>query len=97
MLSIFVALSLVLNLVTGAPYNSAITRKACKLIPGDAEWPSRASWDSLNATVNGRLIATIPLPSVCHVEPFNKYNATACTNLKKAWEDDRTLSVILLR
>lgn len=88
-----VILSLVLGLVSGRsvtlPPFSANT--SCKSIPGDAAWPSTDVWNALNETVNGRLIATVPLPSVCHLEPFGTYNEDACTALKTAWLDDQTL------
>ncbi|KAF2177963.1 putative FAD-dependent isoamyl alcohol oxidase [Zopfia rhizophila CBS 207.26] len=87
-----VILSLILGLVSGRgvtlPRFSANT--SCKSIPGDAAWPSTDVWNALNETVNGRLIATVPLPSVCHLEPFGTYNEDACTAIKTAWLDDQT-------
>ena len=55
---------------------------ACRLIPGDAAWPKGAAWSQLNKTVNGRLIATVPVASICH-DP--KYEANTCGRLKKEW------------
>lgn len=54
----------------------------CHSLPGDASWPATSSWDSLNSTVGGKLIATVPIGSVCH-DPT--YNETACTALRDAW------------
>lgn len=68
---------------------------SCRAIPGDASWPSLDKWYALNETVHGRLIATTPLPSVCHSEPFGNYNADVCSALKTTWLDDTTLSVHL--
>lgn len=62
----------------------------CKAIPGDVGWPSTEAWNALNRTVYGRLIATVPLPSVCHLEPFGTYNEDACTAMKTAWLKDQT-------
>ncbi|RAK78082.1 putative FAD-dependent isoamyl alcohol oxidase [Aspergillus fijiensis CBS 313.89] len=63
---------------------------SCRAIPGDASWPSLDKWYALNETVHGRLIATTPLPRVCHSEPFGNYNADVCSALKTTWLDDTT-------
>lgn len=55
---------------------------ACRCLPGDACWPATSSWDTLNSTVGGKLIATVPIGSVCH-DPT--YNETACTALRDNW------------
>ncbi|KAJ8129072.1 hypothetical protein O1611_g4562 [Lasiodiplodia mahajangana] len=54
----------------------------CRCIPGDKCWPSAQKWESLNATVHGRLIAAAPLARVCH-EPH--YDEAACTALGEGW------------
>lgn len=54
----------------------------CKYLPGDANWPSRDEWATLNDTVGGRLIATVPLGSPCH-DPI--YDEELCTSLKEQW------------
>lgn len=88
----FFVLSLTFNLVSGAPRSGGNSRTSCRPIPGDPEWPSTKLWNSLNDTVDGRLIATIPLPSVCHTgAPFNNYNEESCNALRLAWTNDQTL------
>lgn len=54
----------------------------CKCFPGDACWPSTAEWSALNATVEGRLIATVPLGSPCH-DPG--YDEEQCAYLQEQW------------
>ncbi|EAW08572.1 putative isoamyl alcohol oxidase [Aspergillus clavatus NRRL 1] len=54
----------------------------CRCLPGDSCWPSQSSWDALNSTVGGRLIATVPLGSPCH-DPT--YDADACKALQADW------------
>ncbi|KGO72709.1 FAD linked oxidase, N-terminal [Penicillium italicum] len=54
----------------------------CRSLPGDVQWPRQNLWDRLNATVDGQLIAAVPLASVCH-DP--QYNETACAVLQKWW------------
>ncbi|TDZ36455.1 FAD-linked oxidoreductase ZEB1 [Colletotrichum trifolii] len=63
-----------------------ITERAagdCKCFPGDACWPAAATWDALNTTVGGNLIATVPLGSPCH-DPT--YDAAACASLQSKWQ-----------
>ncbi|KAL2019325.1 hypothetical protein VTK56DRAFT_9792 [Thermocarpiscus australiensis] len=57
----------------------------CRVLPGDRDWPSPGQWASLNETVHGRLIASVPLGSVCHDAPFNNYDAEACARLQSTW------------
>lgn len=54
----------------------------CRVLPGDANWPRAAAWDSLNKTLHGRLIATVPIGHVCH-DPT--YDAAACAALQQTW------------
>lgn len=59
----------------------------CRCIPGDACWPTASQWRSLNESINGRLIQTIPPGHVCH-DPT--YNATACAALQTVWPEPQT-------
>ena len=56
--------------------------KRCKCFPGDACWPSRREWDRFNKTVQGRLVRTAPLGSLCH-DP--QYDAALCEELRSEW------------
>ena len=55
---------------------------SCRALPGDAAWPSVQEWSTLNSTVNGKLIATVPLASPCH-DP--NYDKAACVALRQNW------------
>lgn len=57
---------------------------SCRYIPGDARWPKDHEWTSLNHTVHGHLIRTVPVGHVCH-DPT--YNDAQCTELKAKWGD----------
>lgn len=57
---------------------------SCYCLPQDDCWPSLTQWDDFNATVNGRLIATVPVASVCH-EPT--YDEAACGALRANWSE----------
>ncbi|KAL4971900.1 hypothetical protein BDW66DRAFT_164609 [Aspergillus desertorum] len=71
---------------TAAP-GSASGNASCHCLPGDSCWPSAAKWNALNSTVGGRLIATVPIGSVCH-EPT--YDAAACAQLQEDWNLPQT-------
>lgn len=58
--------------------------ESCKCFPGDACWPSAAEWSGLNATVGGRLVATVPLGAPCH-DPA--YDEVTCKSLQSQWQD----------
>lgn len=59
----------------------------CYCLPGDECWPAESSWNALNTTVGGRLVATVPIGTPCH-DPH--YNATACAALRKSWHEPQT-------
>lgn len=54
----------------------------CKCFPGDLCWPSQDDWSVLNSTLQGRLIATVPLGSPCH-DPT--YDEEECALLQAQW------------
>ncbi|CAG8984001.1 hypothetical protein HYALB_00009010 [Hymenoscyphus albidus] len=54
----------------------------CKNIASDPRWPGPEDWARLNATVDGRLIATVPIAVDCH-NP--SYNHEQCQVLKDTW------------
>ncbi|KAJ5471230.1 hypothetical protein N7530_008587 [Penicillium desertorum] len=54
----------------------------CHCLPSDSCWPAPSAWASLNSTVGGRLVATVPIGSPCH-EP--NYDAATCAALKANW------------
>lgn len=62
--------------------SSFILADSCRCFPGDSCWPSPTTWSQLNSSVNGRLIATTPLASVCH-DP--NYDEETCANLNEDW------------
>lgn len=59
----------------------------CRCLPGDECWPSPSSWNTLNTTVGGRLIATVPIGTPCH-DPH--YDAIACAKLQAEWNLPQT-------
>ncbi|KAK3674091.1 hypothetical protein LTR78_005938 [Recurvomyces mirabilis] len=57
----------------------------CRSYPGDASWPTTAQWTAFNKTINGRLVATVPLAAPCHDDKWAKYNNATCTSLQASW------------
>ena len=53
-------------------------------MPSDPSWPSLDKWLSLNETVSGRLIRTVPLASVCSPTEPN-YDTKACESVLSNW------------
>lgn len=54
----------------------------CLCLPGEPCWPAPATWSTLNTTVGGALVQTIPIGNPCH-DP--NYDAAACTALQQNW------------
>jgi len=56
----------------------------CKAAPGTASWPSEDEWSSLNRSISGHLIRTIPPGAVCHpTQPT--FNILACPLVQAGW------------
>ncbi|KAF9697449.1 hypothetical protein EKO04_004690 [Ascochyta lentis] len=70
-----------------AKLGGAQNNKKCLTLPGDADWPNAEAWSTLNETVNGKLVATVPIGSPCH-DPT--YDASACDALKAEWTNPLT-------
>lgn len=59
----------------------------CRCFPGETCWPSQDDWRSFNRSVDGGLVATVPLGHVCH-DP--DYEEEACRELRGRWTDPWT-------
>ncbi|KAI1395670.1 FAD binding domain protein [Hypoxylon fuscum] len=57
----------------------------CRCFPGDACWPNEETWGDFNVTLDGRLVGTVPIASVCHYSMFMPYDAEACARLQLDW------------
>ncbi|KAJ6526891.1 hypothetical protein DFH09DRAFT_1045946 [Mycena vulgaris] len=58
---------------------------SCRCYPDDACWPTVTEWSSLNATVGGRLVATVPFAAACHDDQWATYHNATCTALQNSW------------
>lgn len=63
---------------------------SCRCFPGYDCWPSAAYWATFNTTLGGKLLATVPIGSVCHDQPWAQYDAEACTKLQATWSRPET-------
>ncbi|KAM0800494.1 hypothetical protein BDR22DRAFT_796261, partial [Usnea florida] len=63
----------------------SVNSSACRCFPGDTCWPTKSEWDNFNQTLRGKLIATKPLASVCHLDLFDTYDAQICADLQANW------------
>lgn len=77
---------------TAAALNTSLSSSQCHVLPSDSDWPSTSTWSSFNTTVNGRLIATVPIGSPCH-DP--NYDEAACAALQSNWTVASTQYVFL--
>ncbi|KAJ7880121.1 hypothetical protein B0H13DRAFT_2542387 [Mycena leptocephala] len=63
---------------------------SCRCYPDDACWPTATEWSSLNTTIGGRLVATVPLAAACHDDQWVTYDNATCTALQNSWLDPET-------
>ncbi|TDZ17089.1 FAD-linked oxidoreductase sor8 [Colletotrichum orbiculare MAFF 240422] len=73
----------------GGPFFGRDTA-SCRCFPGDACWPTAAEWSAFNTTVGGRLVATVPIGSVCHDSSFGAFDEAKCSALKASWASSET-------
>ncbi|KAL4926603.1 FAD-dependent oxidoreductase [Aspergillus undulatus] len=72
-----------LNIITGLLAVAGENGDAsCRALPGDACWPSRGVWSAFNQSIDGRLVATVPLGKPCHGDA---YDAEVCDTLRTEW------------
>ena len=68
---------LVLSLLHCLYVNAHLIQPRCKTSPGSPFWPSRARWETLNKTLDGRLLNPVPQAAVCHPDK-NAYDPAVC-------------------
>lgn len=63
---------------------SAFAARHCKSTPFDRSWPPEADWKALNSSIDGKLLATVPVASSCWVgNPFN--STVSCNYTNSEW------------
>lgn len=95
--SVIASVTPVASLSLSADIESASANSSdCRCFPGDACWPSIDEWNSLNKTVNGRLIATVPLAAACHDDQYAAYDEERCAELQNSWLNPDTQYVKMI-
>ena len=77
------ALALVVSALAVSVQAGHNSRDNCRCFPGDDCWPTTKEWSHFNETIDGRLVATVPLASPCHAP---NYDATTCAPIKDGWK-----------
>ncbi|PWY93048.1 putative isoamyl alcohol oxidase [Aspergillus sclerotioniger CBS 115572] len=63
---------------------TASASSACKVTPYDPAWPSNADWAALNASIDHRLLSTVPVASSCWTgNPFG--SSVSCSAVEEDW------------
>ncbi|KAG6364655.1 hypothetical protein INS49_006258 [Diaporthe citri] len=63
---------------------AVLAGQKCRSTPSDASWPPTAEWASLNASIDGRLLRTVPAASsCCPGNPFG--SALDCQDVSAGW------------
>lgn len=63
-------------------FSAAVDFSRCRCFPGDACWPGVGDWANLNRSIEGGLIATVPIGSPCHNPTFD---AAQCKSIQENW------------
>lgn len=71
-----------LGLVATALPVEASQSFSCRCFPGDDCWPSNFIWNAFNQSVDGRLMATVPMGTPCHAP---NYSEEKCKAIKDEW------------
>jgi hypothetical protein len=72
--------------LAGASAISYQTTPVCKSTTHDASWPSESDWNSLNSSINGFLLRTVPAASSCWSgNPFG--STISCNTTNENWSN----------
>jgi hypothetical protein len=82
--------SMLRSLILAAPAlaSAAATPPFCRSTPSDASWPTLSEWSSLNETIGGSLIRTVPVASSCWPDAngtFASPSPRSCQEVNDKW------------
>ncbi|KAJ6024875.1 FAD binding domain protein [Penicillium herquei] len=69
--------------IASSVHGSESSSNECRCFPTDDCWPSVSVWNAFNQSVDGRLVATVPLATACHTPHYNK---ETCEDLREGWD-----------
>lgn len=62
------------------------SNQTCKAVPGAANWPTVATWNTFNKTLNGVLLAPHPPALVCDKSRAQTYDEQLCDDVSSNWQ-----------
>lgn len=68
---------------------------ACKIFPGDQDWPSANIWDIFNKLLGGGLISTIPIAASCYDSEWGPKDLAKCNAVISSFGMPPTQYVLL--
>ncbi|KAF5873341.1 putative fad binding domain protein [Botrytis fragariae] len=80
----------ILPILTHNEGRSLTNTTLCRCLPAHECWPTSATWKIFNQTLSGKLIATKPLASSCHLDEFEEYSERDCESIQAAWSYAKT-------
>lgn len=61
----------------------------CKVFPGDAAWPSDATWDLFDILIDGGLRKPAPLASACYQDAWGPVDKEECDRVTAGWQTSK--------
>ncbi|PWY96757.1 FAD-binding domain-containing protein [Aspergillus sclerotioniger CBS 115572] len=58
----------------------------CKVMPGDAAWPTESTWEVFDQLLGGSLIKPVPLAAYCYPD-WPEYDVEKCSEVVSDWLD----------
>lgn len=77
-------LALLLGSLAGIAQGQYSGHRTCRCLATDPCWPSVDTWNQLNTSLSGGLVAVVPPAKPCHGENINE---AECQNVHKNWND----------
>ncbi|CAG5169138.1 uncharacterized protein ALTATR162_LOCUS7005 [Alternaria atra] len=77
-----------LSLAAPALASAAATPPFCRSTPSDASWPTPSEWSTLNDTISGTLIRTVPVASSCWPGTNGTFDSPlSCQEVNDNWSN----------
>ncbi|CAK43437.1 restculine oxidase precursor [Aspergillus niger] len=73
--------------------NSGTPQHSCKVMPGDATWPTESTWNIFDQLLGGGLLKPAPLAASCYPD-WPEYNTEQCSEITSNWLDDSLHSIM---
>lgn len=67
--------------------SSGTPQHRCKVMPGDATWPTESTWGVFDQLLGGSLLKPAPLAASCYPN-WPEYNTEQCSEITSNWLDN---------